>query len=136
MLNHIVLMGRLTADPVIRYTQSNTPVASFRLAVDRDYSKDQEKKTDFIDCVAWRGMAEFVQRYFFKGTSAVASGRLQIRDWTDREGQRRSAAEVVCEHIYFGESKQRGDRRTTEVPEGAVGGAFSELDDGDEELPF
>ena len=97
MLNHITIMGRLTRDPELRYTQSQTPVASFSLAVDRDFgSRDGgEKQTDFIDCVAWRQTAEFVSKYFQKGSMAVVSGRLQIRDWTDREGGKRRSAEVV-----------------------------------------
>ena len=98
MLNHITIMGRLTRDPELRYTQSQTPVASFTLAVDRDFgSRDGgEKQTDFIDCVAWRQTAEFVSKYFTKGRMAVVSGRLQIRDWTDREGGKRRSAEVVA----------------------------------------
>lgn len=136
MLNHITLMGRLTRDPELRYTQSNTPVANFRLAVDRDYSSGGERQTDFIECVAWRSTAEFVEKYFQKGSMAVVSGRLQIREWTDKEGKQRSSAEVVLDSIYFGESKRRDDggrNRREEPPSG--GGAFSDLDD-DGELPF
>ena len=98
MLNHITIMGRLTRDPELRYTQSQTPVASFTLAVDRDFGGRDggEKQTDFIDCVAWRSTAEFVSKYFAKGSMAVVSGRLQIRDWTDREGGKRRSAEVVA----------------------------------------
>lgn len=109
MLNHIVIMGRLTRDPELRYTQSQIPVASFTLAVDRDLSGRDggERQTDFVDCVAWRGSAEFVSRYFSKGSMAVVSGRLQIRDWTDREGGKRRSAEVVADNIYFGESRRR-----------------------------
>lgn len=95
MLNHIVLMGRLTRDPELRYTQSQTPVASFSLAVDRDFGRGEEKQTDFIDCVAWRQTGEFVSKYFQKGSMAVVSGRLQIRDWTDRDGNKRRSAEVA-----------------------------------------
>ena len=111
MLNHIVVMGRLTRDPELRYTQSQLPVASFAVAVDRDFSgKDGgEKQTDFIDCVAWRHTAEFVSKYFAKGSMAVVSGRLQIRDWTDREGNKRRSAEIVADNVYFGESKRRDD---------------------------
>ena len=111
MLNHITIMGRLTRDPELRYTQSQTPVASFTLAVDRDFgSRDGgEKQTDFIDCVAWRQTAEFVNKYFTKGSMAVVAGRLQIRDWNDRDGNKRRSAEVVVENIYFGESKRRED---------------------------
>ena len=89
MLNTITLMGRLTRDPELRYTQAQTPVASFTLAVDRDYSRAEEKQTDFIDIVAWRQTAEFVSKYFVKGSMAVVNGRLQIREWTDREGNKR-----------------------------------------------
>ena len=153
MLNHITIMGRLTRDPELRYTQSQTPVASFTLAVDRDFgSRDGgEKQTDFIVCVAWRQTAEFVSKYFTKGSMAVVSGRLQIRDWTDREGGKRRSAEVVVDNMYFGESRRRdgdsGDSRSSSYSNygnsGSAGkssapaaSAFSELDDGDGELPF
>ena len=108
MLNHIVLMGRLTRDPELRYTQSQIPVASFSLAVDRDFGGRDggERQTDFIDIVAWRSTAEFVSKYFTKGSMAVVSGRLQIRDWTDREGGKRRSAEVVADNVYFGSSKR------------------------------
>ena len=111
MLNHIVIMGRLARDPELRHTQSGTPVASFRLAVDRDF-KDKntgERTTDWIDVVAWRGTGEFVSRYFSKGRMAVVEGRLQIRDWTDKEGNKRTSAEVVADNVYFGDSKRDGD---------------------------
>lgn len=111
MLNQIVIMGRLTRNPELRYTQSQIPVATFTLAVDHDYSEGGERKTDFIDCVAWRNSAEFVSKYFAKGSMAVVSGRLQIRDWTDREGNKRKAAEVVAENIYFGETRRDADRK-------------------------
>ena len=149
MLNHIVIMGRLTRDPELRYTQSQTPVASFTVAVDRDLgSRDGgERQTDFIDCVAWRQTAEFVSKYFTKGSMAVVSGRLQIRDWTDREGGKRRSAEIVVDNMYFGESRRRdGDTGSTshstysydagKSSSPAPTSAFSELDDGDEELPF
>lgn len=126
MLNTITIMGRLTRDPELRYTQSNTPVASFTLAVDRDFG---EKQTDFIDCVAWRGTGEFVDRYFSKGSMAIVSGRLQIRSWTDDNGNKRRNAEVVAEHVYFGESKRR------EASADISAADFEELDD-DGELPF
>lgn len=111
MLNKIFIMGRLTRDPELRRTQTGTPVASFSLAVDRDF-KDKstgERATDFIDVVAWRQTAEFVSRYFSKGRMAVVEGRLQIRDWTDKEGNKRRSAEVVADQIYFGDSKRDGD---------------------------
>ena len=103
-LNHITIMGRLTKAPELRYTQTNTPVAAFTLAVDRDFG---EKQTDFIDCVAWRSTAEFVSKYFTKGSMAVVDGRLQLRDWTDRDGNKRRNAEVIAEHVYFGVSKRK-----------------------------
>jgi single-strand DNA-binding protein len=159
MLNHITIMGRLTRDPELRYTQSQTPVASFTLAVDRDFSSRDggERQTDFIDCVAWRQTAEFVSKYFSKGSMAVVSGRLQIRDWTDREGGKRRSAEVVADNIYFGESRRRdngesgnyggnnygnssygGESRAYSAPAATAPSTspFSELDDGDGELPF
>lgn len=111
MLNHIVIMGRLARDPELRHTQSGTPVATFRLAVDRDF-KDKntgERQTDWIDVVAWRGTGEFVSRYFSRGRMAVVEGRLQMREWTDKEGNRRTTAEVVADSVYFGDSKREGD---------------------------
>ncbi|MBQ9843583.1 MAG: single-stranded DNA-binding protein [Oscillospiraceae bacterium] len=108
MLNHITIMGRLTRDPELRRTGSGIAVASFSLAVDRDYSpKDGgERETDFIDCVAWRQTGEFVSKYFTKGRMAVVSGRLQIRSWTDKDGNKRRTAEVVADNVYFGDSKR------------------------------
>lgn len=127
MLNRICIMGRLTAAPELRYTQSNTPVASFTVAVDRDYQQGgSERQTDFIPCVAWRSTAEFVSKYFTRGSMAAVSGRLQLRDWTDKDGNKRRTAEVVADNIYFGESKKRDaspDVQFEEIP-----------DDG--ELPF
>lgn len=110
MLNHITIMGRLTRDPELRRTGSGIAVTSFTLAVDRDYSgKDGgEKETDFIDCTAWRNTAEYVSKYFTKGRTAVVSGRLQIRNYTDKDGNKRRAAEVVAEQVYFGDSKGTG----------------------------
>jgi len=127
MLNTTCIMGRLTAAPELRYTQQNTPVASFTLAVDRDYQQGgSERQTDFIPCVAWRGTAEFVSKYFTKGSMAAVSGRLQLRDWTDKDGNKRRTAEVVADSIYFGESKKRD--ASPDVP-------FEEIPD-DGELPF
>ena len=148
MLNRIILMGRLTRDPELRHTQSGTAVASFSLAVDRDFkSRDSgEKATDFIDIVAWRNTAEFVSKYFTKGRMAVVEGRLQIRDWTDRDGGKRRSAEVVADNVYFGDSKRDGEgggsfRRPAPpapldlgIPAGA--GQFAELADDDGDLPF
>ena len=107
MLNKIIIMGRLTRDPELRRTQSGTAVTSFSLAVDRDFkSQSGEKETDFIDIVAWRSTAEFVSKYFTKGRMAVVEGRLQIRDWTDRDGGKRRSAEVVADNVYFGDSRR------------------------------
>ena len=160
MLNHIVIMGRLARDPELRHTQTGTPVASFTLAVDRDF-KDKntgERTTDWIDVVAWRGSAEFAAKYFTKGRMAVVEGRLQIRDWTDRDGNKRRAAEVVADNIYFGDSRRDGDAGSYGA--GSYGGQtgrpaapampaagpdygipsgadqFSELADDDGDLPF
>ena len=108
MLNHIVIMGRLTRDPELRRTGSGIAVASFTLAVDRDFGKTEngERETDFIDCVAWRQTGEFVSKYFTKGRMAVVSGRLQIRSWNDKDGNKRRTAEVVADNVYFGDSKR------------------------------
>ena len=152
MLNHITIMGRLTRDPELRYTQSQTPVASFTLAVDRDFgSRDGgEKQTDFIDCVAWRQTAEFVSKYFTKGRMAVVSGRLQIRDWTDKDGGKRRSAEVVAENVYFGDSKRDGAGDYGAAPAYSAPASgyaapaapasghsdFAEIGEEDGELPF
>ena len=111
MLNRITIMGRLTKDPELRRTQSGLSVTSFTLAVDRDFKDKQsgEKGTDFIDVVAWRQTAEFACKYFSKGRMAVVEGRLQIRDWKDRDGNNRRSAEVVADSLYFGDSKRDGD---------------------------
>ena len=139
MLNHIVIMGRLTRDPELRRTGSGVAVASFTMAVDRDYSSKDggEKETDFIDCVAWRQTGEFVSKYFTKGRMAVVSGRLQIRSWTDKDGNKRRTAEVVADNVYFGDSKRDGDNG------GFSGGYTNEgatdlpvLDGDDAQLPF
>ena len=111
MLNHITIMGRLTRDPELRRTGSGIAVASFTLAVDRDFGKNEngERETDFIDCVAWRQTGEFVSKYFTKGRMAVVSGRLQIRSWTDKDGNKRRTAEVVADNVYFGDSKRENE---------------------------
>lgn len=110
MLNHIVVMGRLTRDPELRKTASGVSVASFSVAVDRDFSQqDGKKETDFLDVVAWRNTAEFAAKYFMKGRMAVISGRLQIRNWEDKEGNKRRTAEILAENIYFGDSKKEDD---------------------------
>jgi single-strand DNA-binding protein len=150
-MNQIVLMGRLTRDPELRRTQAGTAVASFSLAVDRRYSKDAaERQVDFIDIVAWQNTAEFVSKYFTKGQMAAVTGRLQIRDWTDKDGNKRRTAEVVADNIYFTESKKSRDASTGggttfQEPRGDVGASyttpvtgsdFSELEDDDGDLPF
>lgn len=136
MLNHIDLMGRLTANPELRRTGSGVAVTSFTLAVDRDFGpKDGgEKETDFIEIVAWRNTAEFVSKYFTKGRMAVVSGRLQIRNWTDKDGNKRKTAEVVADNCYFGDSKRDGTQAPMAEPM-APGQAYPIMDD-DSELPF
>ena len=133
MLNKIILMGRLTRDPELRKTGNGTAVASFTLAVDRDYKpQDGERETDFIDVVAWRGTGEFVSKYFTKGRMAVVEGRLQVRDWKDKDGAKRRSTEVVAENVYFGDSK-RSESGTQEAP----AGEFQEVPDEEKgELPF
>ena len=119
MLNHIVIMGRLTRDPELRKTQGGTSVASFTLAVDRDFAPDGgEKETDFIDCVAWAGTADFVSGYFFKGSMAVVDGRLQLRDWKDKDGNKRRSAEIVANRVYFGEGKKSSEPKDPANPGG------------------
>ena len=152
MLNHIVLMGRLTRDPELRRTGSGVAVASFTLAVDRDFAaQGAEKETDFVDIVAWRNTAEFVSRFFTKGRMAVVTGRLQIRNWTDKEGNKRRSAEVVADNVYFGDSKRDGAApggfdqppsypqapayQAPAAPAPSASG-FSMLEDDDSELPF
>ena len=136
MLNHIVIMGRLTRDPELRRTGSGIAVTNFTLAVDRDFSNKEsgEKETDFIDCVAWRNTAEFVNKYFPKGSMAVVSGKLQIRSWTDKDGNKRRSAEVLAANVYFGEAK-RGDSYTPATPS-APARDFEIIEDDDSQLPF
>ena len=150
MLNRIVIMGRLVRDPELRRTQSGIAVTSFRIACDRDFkSQNGEKGTDWIDVVAWRQTAEFVSKYFAKGRMAVVEGRLQSRDWTDKEGNKRTAIEVVADNVYFGDSKRDGADRSDSygtpsygAPSGGysapIGGAsdFAEIDEEDGDLPF
>lgn len=125
MLNDVTLMGRLTRDPELRYTGSNTPVCSFTLAVERDF-KDQggEKITDFIDCVAWRQTAEFVNKYFSKGSMAIVKGRIQVRDWQADDSSKRRSTEVVASSIYFGESKRRDDGSAPRESTGGYNGYY------------
>ena len=163
MLNHIVIMGRLTRDPELRRTGTGIAVASFTVAVDRDFgSRDGgERETDFIDCVAWRSTGEFVSKYFTKGSMIVVSGRLQIRNWTDKEGNKRRSAEVVADNCYFGESKRSNEGNAYggnsygnnnyggnaysapapsyggySAPASAPASDFAMLEDDDAQLPF
>ena len=160
MLNHITIMGRLTRDPELRRTGSGIAVASFSLAVDRDFSPRDggERETDFIDCVAWRQTGEFVSKYFTKGRMAVVSGRLQIRSWTDKDGNKRRTAEVVADNVYFGDSRRDGETGNSSYGGNTYGGNnygsapaanygysapasnpasdFAMLDDDDAQLPF
>lgn len=141
MLNHIVIMGRMVRDPELRRTGSGVPVASFTLAVDRDFGKNEngEKETDFIDCVAWRSTGEFVSKYFTKGRMAVVSGRLQIRKWQDKEGNNRYTAEVVADNVYFGDSKNSntdGNAGNYSNNTTAPASDFAMLDGDDGALPF
>ena len=153
MLNHITIMGRLTRDPELRRTGSGIAVASFTVAVDRDFGGRDggEKETDFIDCVAWRQTGEFVSKYFTKGSMIVVSGRLQIRSWTDKEGNKRRTAEVVADNCYFGESRRQSEGgsyggNTYSAPAApgysgysapaAPASDFAMLDDDDAQLPF
>ena len=129
MLNRCIIMGRLTRDPELRRTQSGKAVTSVTLAVDRDFKgQNGEKETDFIDIVAWGNTAEFLCNYFSKGRMAVADGRLQIRDWTDKDGGKRRSAGIVAERVYFADSKRD--------QEAAAPQAFEELDEDDGNLPF
>ena len=149
MLNHITIMGRLTRDPELRRTGSGIAVASFTLAVDRDFGGRDggERETDFIDCVAWRQTGEFVSKYFTKGRMAVVSGRLQIRNWTDKDGNKRRSAEVVADNVYFGDSRRDGEAGGYSAPAAPSYGGYSApasspasdfamLDDDDAQLPF
>ena len=137
MLNHIVLMGRLTRDPDLRYTGSSTPIASFRLAVDRDHQpKDGgERQTDFINVIAWHSTGEFVSKYFTKGSMVVVSGRLQMLNWTDRAGNKRTSAEVLAEEIYFGDSKKDPSDKP-ELSSGPYTSPFQSIDEDEGVLPF
>ena len=136
MLNRIIVMGRMTRDPELRRTNSGTAVASFTVAVDRDFkSQSGEKETDFIDVVAWRNTAEFVCKYFSKGRMAVVEGRLQLRDWTDKDGNKRRSAEIVADSVYFGDSKRYGGDAAQSEPQSEPQSGFSEVED-DGDLPF
>ena len=155
MLNHITIMGRLTRDPELRRTGSGIAVASFTLAVDRDFGGRDggERKTDFINCVAWRQTGEFISKYFTKGRMIVVDGRLEMRDWTDREGNKRTSAEINVANAYFGDSKRDGDSGSSyggntysapaapsygeySAPASAPASDFAMLSDDDAQLPF
>ena len=143
MLNHITIMGRLTRDPELRRTPNGVAVASFCLAVDRDFAPKEggEKKTDLINCVAWRQTGEFVSKYFAKGRMMVVSGRLEMRDWTDKDGNKRTTAEINVDNAYFGDSKwQNGADPSAPAPEPSREvdpPTFAHLPDLDNEpLPF
>ena len=158
MLNHITIMGRLTRDPELRRTGTGTAVASFTVAVDRDFGKNEngEKETDFIDCVAWRNTAEYISKYATKGRMVVVSGRLQIRGWTDKDGNKRRTAEIVADNLYFGDSRRDGEGGSYnggsyggnnyggyapqapayQAPASAPASDFAMLEDDDAQLPF
>lgn len=146
MLNHITIMGRLSADPVLRHTQSGVPVASFRLAVERDFKDKQtgERVVDWIDVVAWRSTGEFATKYFSKGRMSVVDGRLQMREWTDKDGNKRVSAEVVADSVYFVDSKReesgtdnsRTSREVSEYGIPANENQFSEFSEEDPDMPF
>lgn len=140
VLNKIFLQGRMVRDPELRHTQSGTAVASFTLAVDRDFKdKDGNRETDFIDCVAWRNTAEFASRYFGKGRMAVVTGSLQLRDWTDKEGNKRRSAEVLVDSMYFADSKKEADPLDKLADDAAPVSepSFEDMEDEDgAELPF
>lgn len=157
MLNHIVLMGRLTRDPELRRTGSGLAVTSFSLAVERDFGsrESNERETDFIDIVAWRNTAEFVSKYFTKGRMAIVSGRLQIRNWTDKDGGKRRTAEVVADNVYFGDSRRDAQADSAPgfapapqsyggyssapaapAPAASTASDFAMLEDDDDQLPF
>ena len=139
MLNHIIVMGRFVSDPELRKTGAGVSVASFTLAVDRDLANKQtgEKETDFVDIVAWRQTADFVSKYFSKGRMAVVSGRLQIRNWTDRDGNKRRTAEVIADNVYFADSKNsNGNAPALDAMPVIPAQDFAMLNDDDGQLPF
>lgn len=142
MLNHIVIMGRFTKDPELRRTATGTAVTSFTLACDRDFKDKEtgEKGVDFIDCVAWKTSAEFVSKHFSKGRMAAVEGRLQMREWTDKEGNKRRSAEVLASSVYFADSKHEVDFKATAEARNsdtvAADSQFAELSGEDGELPF
>ena len=145
MLNHITIMGRLVRDPELRRTGSGLAVTSFSVAVDRDFGKNEngEKKTDFFDCVAWRNTAEFVSKYATKGSMVAVSGRVEFRDWTDRDGNKRRSAEIIADNVYFCGGRRDGDSVPAagsfggySAPASAPASDFAMLEDDDAQLPF
>lgn len=132
MLNSVILQGRLTKDPEIRYTQSQKPVATFTLAVDRDYNPTGEKETDFPQIVAWNKTAEFVHQYITKGSMVIVTGRLQSREWTDKNDNKRVSWEVIADRVYFGESKRESAPKAVDIS----ASSFADLDEADPDLPF
>ena len=139
MLNNITIMGRMTREPEIRRTQSGAAVASFSVACERDFGNNGERETDFFDCVSWKGTADFIGKYFTKGSMIVINGRLQSRSWTDKDGRNRKTVEILANSVYFGESKKPAD--TNALPDSASAykapsSDFAMIDDDDSELPF
>lgn len=135
MLNRVIIMGRCTSDPELRRTGNGTAVTSFTLAVDRDFSKE-EKKADFINCVAWRQTGEFISKYFAKGRMMVVDGRLEMRDWTDKDGNKRTSAEVVVDSAYFGDSKKESSAASAKETGNTSAAEYPRLTDEDAQLPF
>lgn len=135
MLNHITIMGRITKDIELRRTPAGVAVASFTVAVDRDFNQNGQKETDFIDCVAWRGTGEFVERNFSKGKMIVVSGRLQIRKWEDKNGNKRNSAEIVADNVYFGDSKKDAGEKYEAAMTGQTQD-YAVLDGDCDDLPF
>lgn len=135
MLNHITINGRLTGNPVLRMTQNQTPVATFTVACERDYTPKGggKREVDFLDVVAWGERANFVDKYFTKGSAVIVDGRLEMRDWTDNSGNKRRSAEINASQIYFGESKRQESNDAVNVQAPAQ---FEELNEEDGELPF
>ena len=142
MLNHITIMGRLTRDPEMRRTGSGVAVASFTIACERDFGNNGEKETDFVDIVAWRNTGEFVSKYFTKGRMAVVSGRLQIRSWNDKDGNKRKTAEIVADNVYFGDSKNGNGNQNSgftgfvKAESMPSNNNFAPIYEPDAELPF
>ena len=141
-LNHVCLMGRLARDPELKTTQSGVSVCNFTIAVDRDYKNGEDRVADFVDCVAWRGTADFVHKYFSKGRMAVVSGSLQSRKWEDNSGNKRTSWEVQVQNVYFGDSKRDGESSGSSsgsaesAAPNADAGQFTELPEDESDLPF